>query len=522
MNTIAAVDWIVLATFFVGMIVIGAFYARRQNTGGAFFGGDRSTPWWLSGVSYYMNSFSALAFVMYSAIAYKYGWVAATISWGSVVSSLVVMVVLAKKWRRVGAASPLDYLCERFGTRTNQAVTWLGVPMQVLDGAFKLLAIGTVAGLVMKTALPDAGADMIFSAAIAVSGAVIVAYTFLGGFRAALVCDFIQFFVILAIVLALPFFCLKQLAAVDGGAGISHGLSVLVERAPKGFFHPFAGTYDFCYLVFATLLGILSTGTSWSLIRRYSSLRSEKEVKKTGLLVAVLDLLSPPIFYFPAFAARVFLPDLDLNNSDAMNGVYAQVCLTVLPTGLVGLMLAAMFAATMSTLAGSYNAIANVLTTDVYQRLFNRLASAHRLVAVGRIFTLVLGVLVIGLTLGLRFIQGAGDLMDLSNRVFALLLPPMSLTMILGVLNRRMTKRSGLAAILLGVLAGFAAFAMSFCGPAFAFLNETVPMTAITTVAALLGAVLGTVFLKDSPSERDSVAVFFRKLESMEDERKIL
>ena len=520
MNTIAAVDWIVLATFFVGMIVIGAFYARRQNTGGAFFGGDRSTPWWLSGVSYYMNSFSALAFVMYSAIAYKYGWVAATISWGSVVSSLVVMVVLAKKWRRVGAASPLDYLCERFGTRTNQAVTWLGVPMQVLDGAFKLLAIGTVAGLVMKTALPDAGADMIFSAAIAVSGAVIVAYTFLGGFRAALVCDFIQFFVILAIVLALPFFCLKQLAAVDGGAGISHGLSVLVERAPKGFFHPFAGTYDFCYLVFATLLGILSTGTSWSLIRRYSSLRSEKEVKKTGLLVAVLDLLSPPIFYFPAFAARVFMPDLDLNNSDAMNGVYAQVCLTVLPTGMVGLMLAAMFAATMSTLAGSYNAIANVLTTDVYQRLVNRAASARRLVTVGRILTLALGVLVIGLTLGLRFIQGAGDLMDLSNRVFALLLPPMSLTMVLGVLNRRMTKRSGMSALLTGIVAGLGVFVLSFCVGPMASWRETVPMTAITTAATLLGAIVGSFCFKDSAEERASVLAFFSRMKNPDDERK--
>lgn len=519
MRTMALADWIVLAAFFVAMVVIGARYARRQTSGGAFFGGDRSTPWWLAGVSYYMNSFSALAFVMYSAMAYKYGLVAATFGWTSIVSALLVMSLLAKKWRRVGAASPLDYLSERFGAKTNQAVTWLGVPMQVLDGAFKLLAIGTVAGLVVHTVFPDASANAVFSAAIAVSGLVITAYTFLGGFKAAVVCDFIQFLVILSVVLVLPVLCLEKLAAVDGGTGLSHGFNVLLERAPKDFFRPLVGMYDIWYLIVELVIGFLATATSWSLIRRYSSLRSEREVKKTGLLVAGLEVFGPPLFYFPAFAARVFIPDLDLNDPDAMNGVYALVCLTVLPTGMVGLMLAAMFAATMSTLAGTYNAIANVLTTDVYRRFINPAADGRRSVAVGRLMTFALGVSVIGITIALRFMQGAGDMKDLSNRVFALLLPPMSLTMILGVMNSRMSKRAGFSALLLGVMAGFIAFTLSFCGPKFAFLGQTVPLTAVTVVATLVGAVAGTVLLKDDPEERASVEAFFARLKVSEEEK---
>ena len=516
-RTLGTLDWTVLAAFFAAMVLIGLVFARRQRTGGAFFGGDRSTPWWLAGVSYYMNSFSALAFVMYSAIAYKYGFVAATIGWTSVLSALLVMACVAKRWRRVGAASPLDYLCERFGTRTNQSVTWLGIPMQVLDGAFKLLAIGSVVGFVLKSVLPDAGADRVFTVAVAVSGAVIVAYTFLGGFKAAVVCDFIQFFVILAVVLVLPFLCLSALAGLDGGTGIAHGLEVLVRRAPAHFFDPFCATYGIGYVFFAFLLGTLSTATSWSLIRRYSSLRSEGEIRKTGLLVAGLEVIGPPLFYFPAFAARVFLPDLDLNDPDAMNGVYARVCLSVLPTGMVGLMLAAMFAATMSTLAGSYNAIANVLTNDVYLRFFGAGSEARTSVRVGRAMTLLLGVAVIVLTLALRFVQGAGDLMDLSNRVFAVMLPPISLTMVLGVLCRRMTKRAGMAAILSGIVVGLGVFALGFCVPALAPYRETVPMTALTSVATLLGAAVGTFWLRDSAAERESVDAFFVRLSKGEE-----
>ena len=123
MKSLAFLDYAVIAAFFATMIGVGVYYSRKSKSSDQFFGNDKTVPWWLSGVSFYMNSFSALAFVMYSALAYKYGWVAATLSWTSVVSALVVLALLAKRWRRVGAASPLDYLCERFGTRTNQSVT---------------------------------------------------------------------------------------------------------------------------------------------------------------------------------------------------------------------------------------------------------------------------------------------------------------------------------------------------------------------------------------------------------------
>ena len=72
------VDYSVVAAFFVAMVGVGVYFSRRKQDAGTFFGSDKSVPWWLSGISFYMNSFSALAFVMYSALAYKYGWVPVT------------------------------------------------------------------------------------------------------------------------------------------------------------------------------------------------------------------------------------------------------------------------------------------------------------------------------------------------------------------------------------------------------------------------------------------------------------
>ena len=86
-SSVAVADYCVIAIFFAVMIGVGAYYSRKAKSSEQFFGSDRSIPWWLSGISFYMNSFSALAFVMYSALAYKYGWVPVTISWLSVQST---------------------------------------------------------------------------------------------------------------------------------------------------------------------------------------------------------------------------------------------------------------------------------------------------------------------------------------------------------------------------------------------------------------------------------------------------
>ena len=300
---VSIIDYSVVAAFFAAMVCVGVHYARRAATSDQFFGGDKVAPWWLSGVSFYMNSFSALAFVMYSALAYKYGWVPVTVSWLSVPAVLLGAWFLSVRWRRAAKASPIDFVAERFTPGMCRALAVLGLPMQLLDNALKLLAIGTVVGVGM-------GFPLFWS--ICVSGVIIVLYTFLGGIKAALACDFIQFFVILAVVLALPPLCLGRLAALDGGSGLAHGFSVFLDRVPDGFFGLTAGKYTWVYmLVFFCCVGS-TLSTNWSLVQRYYSTRSDRDAKKMAYLVAALLFLGPPLFFFPAMAARVFMPGIPM------------------------------------------------------------------------------------------------------------------------------------------------------------------------------------------------------------------
>ena len=499
MKELGFADYAVVAAFFAVMIGVGVYFSRKSKSSEQFFGGDKSVPWWLSGVSFYMNSFSALAFVMYSALAYKFGWVPVTVSWLSVPAVLLGAWFLAVRWRRAAKGSPIDYIATRYTPKMCSTLAVLGLPMQLLDNALKLLAIGTVVGVGM-------GFPLFWS--ICISGLIIVLYTFLGGLKATLTCDFIQFLVILAVVFALPPLCLGKLAAMDGGSGMIHGFQVFLDKVPDGFFNFTNGQYGWIYMiVFFCCVGS-TLSTNWSLVQRYYSTKSEKDAKKMAYLVATLLFVGPPLFFFPAMAARVFMPELNINDANAMNAVYATLCKTVLPTGMIGMVIAAMFSATMSSLAGNFNAAAAVMVNEIYLRLDKAATAARRMVA-ARVATVLVGAGVVALTFVMQYAQGADDLFNLSNKVFGVFLPPIAIPMLCGVFVKKFSKRAGMTGLVGGIVVGLALFVV---GGAYPFLREMVwifPLTAVATIAFL---VLGTAVFPDKPEERAEVEAFFRQI----------
>ena len=503
MKGLVFADYAVIAVFFAVMLGVGVYYSRAAKSSDQFFGNDKTIPWWLSGVSFYMNSFSALAFVMYSALAYKFGWVPVTVSWLSVPAVLLGAWFLAVRWRRAAKGSPIDYIATRYTPKMCSTLAVLGLPMQLLDNALKLLAIGTVVGVGM-------GFPLFWS--ICISGVIIVAYTFLGGLKATLTCDFIQFLVILAVVFALPPLCLQKLAAVDGGTGLVHGFSVFLDKVPDGFFNFTNGQYGWIYmLVFFCCVGS-TLSTNWSLVQRYYSTKSEKDAKKMAYLVATLLFVGPPLFFFPAMAARVFMPELDVNNAAQMNAVYATLCKTVLPAGMIGMVIAAMFSATMSSLAGNFNAAAAVMVNEIYLKI-DRAASAARRMVAARVATVLVGAGVVALTFVMQYAQGADDLFNLSNKVFGVFLPPIAIPMLCGVFVKRFSKRAGMAGLVGGIVVGLTLFVVGAWHP---FLREMVWIFPATAIATVLFLVIGTLVFPDLPEERREVEEFFRQLTTPE------
>ncbi|HQN01931.1 MAG TPA: hypothetical protein PLL36_12685, partial [Candidatus Hydrogenedentes bacterium] len=273
-------------------------------------------------------------------------------------------------------------------------------------------------------------------------------YTFMGGLWAVAVTDFIQFIILTAaVIIILP------LSLIRAG-----GISQVLNGLPDGFMNLTSPEYGWGYVLYLVVMYTLAwSSVNWALIQRYYCVPTERDAVKTGLSVVFLYIIGPPLMFLPAIIGTRLLPGL----TDA-GTIYPALCRLLLPAGMLGLMISAMFAATMSTLSGDYNVCANVLTHDVYRRLLRPAASQRELVLVGRLMTLLVGLLALGAALLMAYQAKAEDLFNIMVTLFSIATAPVAIPMILGLLSKSFTERSALWGFLLGLLLGLVLFGLSY------------------------------------------------------------
>jgi len=245
------------------------------------------------------------------------------------------------------------------------------------------------------------------------------------------------------------------------------------------------------------------------------AVRTDKDARKVGYLVAALNLVTPPFFFLPAMAARQFLPA-----TTDPNVVYGLLCRELLPVGMVGLLVAAMFSATLSTLSGDYNALSAVLTSDVWKRFVAPRASERALVWVGRLMTVVVGLLALAVAFVVLRSGGKKDLFDQMVTLFGIFLPPIAIPMLAGLMSRRASNLGALSALVAGVTVGLAAyFTREYAAPTTdlaTWLKRLDVMTAATTLAALAGLIAGSWLRPGNAAAQQRTAEFLDRLRAPE------
>ncbi len=416
-----SLDYALLGAYMLLMAAVGSFFGWFIKDAASYLKGGNTIPWGVAGVSNFMSMFSTFVFVAYAGIAYEHGLIAIVVFWSTVPPCLIAGRWLAARWRRASLTTPVEYLEQRFNLEVRQVFSWMGLLMRFLDNAVRLYATG----LFLATVTPLSHAE-----AIVASGIFITIFTMIGGLWAVTVLDTIQFIVLMcASLILVPL----SLSAAGGFAGIAAAAPEQLEwlHGPKG-----APLWLFAYY----LLIVLKYNSNWSFVQRLYVVRDEKAARKVGYLSAFLFFAAPPVFLLPPLAARVILPDLpDPEQS------YVALCVHLLPAGMMGLMIASMFSATMSSLNSEFNVMAGVLTKDFYQRFVKPAADDRHLVWMARATTIGVGAAV---TTGAIFVGHFGGAFE-ANKLFASVFAvPLAIPLILGLVLKR---PSSLGALLCAV-----------------------------------------------------------------------
>ena len=399
-------DWTILAIFLAGTVLVGMFLGRLVKSASDLFAAGGRSPWWLSGLSAFMTMFSANTFVVWGGVAYQHGLVAVIINLCYGIAALAAGYTVAGRWKRLGIRTPAEYVERRFGRGALHFYTWFMMAFRIVGSGGALYAIATLSLAVIRGG-DSAGAVAVDAStlrwAIAIFAAIVVAYTMVGGLWAVLVTDTLQFLILnLAVIFVIPL----SLAAVGGMSGF-------LAEVPPGFLDPTSSRFTWLFLAGWVAIHYFMIGADWAFVQRYLCVPSPRAARKSAFLFGGLYLFSPFLWLLPPMLWRVRQPIPDGADAATVTRLaetaYIVSCKAVLPAGMLGLMLAAMFSATASMISSQLNVFSGVITENIYRPLA-RNPDEKRLLFMGRVFTCVLGVLIAAIAMATPLLGGAAKL----------------------------------------------------------------------------------------------------------------
>ncbi len=418
-------DYFVLVAYIAGVFTIGGLFGAKIKSSRDMFAAGGTSPWWVSGLSGFMTMFSAGTFVVWGGIAYRHGLIAISISLCYGVSALLVGWFLAGKWREIGITTAAEFIELRFGKIAVHFYTWTGMVYRLSSVGVAIYSVAVLLSALIP--LPDgfplrdpASGTLALSWSVIIFGGIVVIYTTVGGLWAVLMTDVLQFIILsLSVAVAVPLILMHENIGGIGG---------FISAAPDGFFSPTSGEFTWFFLAGWVAIHFFVVGGEWAFVQRFLCVPTPRDAKKSSFLFGVMYLISPVIWMLPPMAYRLINPNA--NPEEA----YILACREVLPAGIVGLLLAAMFSATASMVDSQLNVFSGVLTRDFYRPLFDPNAHEKRLVLAGRIITVALGSAMVLFALSVPHLGGAERLVI---SIASLLVVPLLSPSVWGLLSPR-------------------------------------------------------------------------------------
>lgn len=424
-------DWLVLILYLIGTVAIGVILGRKVKSTSDLFAAGGASPWWASGLSAFMTMFSANTFVVWGGMAYEHGLVAIMVNLCYGVAALLAGYTVAGKWKRLGVKTPAEFVERRFGKGALHFYTWSMMIYRLVGSAGALYAIATLTVAVTRggdAAGSVTGMPPELITAILIFAGIVVFYTMIGGLWAVLMTDVIQF-----IVLNVAVVFVVALILLDVG-----GLGGFVAQAPEGFLAFTSGSkYTWFFLAGWVAIHYFMIGAEFAFVQRYLCVPSARDARRGTVLFGVLYLFSPFLWLLPPLLWRVQSPIPEGATDDMIRVLkeeaYIRSCKNVLPIGMVGLMMAAMFSATASTISSQLNVFSGVLTHDIYRPMRQAITDKGLMVA-GRWFTVLLGVLIAAIALCIPWLGGAEKVII---SITELMVVPLLAPILMGLLSRK-------------------------------------------------------------------------------------
>ena len=380
--------------------------------------------WWMTGMSGIASGLSAWTFTAAATRVYEMGFFMIVLYWLWIPAYLILYFFLAERFRQMRIITVADGIKRRYGRFTEQFWIWVQIPANMMIGAMWLMTVSI---------FMSAAVGLPLNICIIVLGIVVTVVSLGAGAWSVIASDFIQ----MTVIIIGSFTVMIRALTLDEVGG----LSGFTEKIPDQFTN------------FSLSSDLSQEGA------KFLSVKDGREAKRSALLLIAGFTIVPAVAFLPVMVCSFVFPDLSLVFPEMTNpeeGAYMAIAAHVLPTGMVGLIVCAMFAASISSMDTALNRNAGFCMRNFYLEFINPSASDKRQLFISRILTVFLAIALIVLATTLANNRTIG-LFEFSNLVFSLVIPPMVVPAVFGFIYKKTPAWSGWTTVLVGFFAAFSA-----------------------------------------------------------------
>ena len=422
------IDFIILVAYLAAVLFAGLHFSKKDMQGKEFFKGDGTIPWWVTSVSIFATLLSPISFLSLAGNSYGGTWIMWFAQLGMLIAIPLTIKFFLPIYSKLNIDTAYHYLELRFDSK---GLRVLGALMFIVYQIGRMSIIMYLPSMVLAS-LTGINVNIL----IIVMGVIAIIYSYTGGLKSVLWTDFIQGSVLLV---GVTFALIYLLNSIDGGAG------AVFETLKNG---KFLGSdeviFDPNILKTSVFLMIVGAGfntcssyiSSQDIVQRFTTTTDTKQLNKMMLTNGALSIFIATVFYLIGTGLYVFYGQNPLLAQTAQQDqIFASYIAYQLPVGVTGILLAAIYAASQSTLSTGLNSVATSWTLDIQARLSKKEMSFEQQTKIAQYISLGVGIVAIAVSM----ILANGEIKsayEWFNGFMGLVLGVLAGTFVLGVFTK--------------------------------------------------------------------------------------
>ncbi len=451
-------DLVIIVVYIIGILFIGLWSVRKSKmSGDNYFLAGRRQKWLIVGTALFASNISTIHMVGLAASGYNEGFVWGNFEWMAVFTLILLSLIFAPFYFKTRISTLPEFLEKRYSPASRTFLAFMGI----FAALFIHIGMSLYAGAVVFQSFFGINATI----SIIIISIITAIYTVIGGLRAVMLTESIQTIILIAGallvtvfgILALPEHGIHSFAAFkaalkEGQLSMLHSATSIKRLSTNGVDSGL--TWYACFLGYP-VLGIWYWCADQTHVQRVISAKTMDDAQKGPLFAGVLKILPVFILILPGVIGYVLFKDIIGGNA---NQTLPVLITHLLPTGLRGVVAAALLAALMSVMAAALNSSATLVAVDIVKRI-NPSISDKKQVFYGRIAAVAIMVLaMIWSTQGGNFTS----IFEAINKIAAAMAPPITTVFLLGVFSKRGTKQAAIFTLVVGSLLGAVVFCFDY------------------------------------------------------------